>query len=171
MEDYEANLIWMIDYIQKQDPKTRILLITPPPCDPIRRSHFPTPNSRPIDRKIEFTKLYRDSCLKIGLDRKGVEVVDTWTVYLTESLECTSATTHDILIDGLHLDKKGNELLGQAILDKIIQVWPELNPMKTQSMIAWHDQLDLKNQPDTFFRFDRANLNPEEMMMRNDINV
>ena len=147
LEEFSNNLIGMVHMIQQFDSDIHIILITPPPVDPIRWSQC---KDKPIDRNIENTRKYRDICIQVA-QQLHVPCVDTWKVFLGPELECNSSTTKEILSDGLHFDKKGNELLARALIDLISKEWPDLISIKLPCKVAWHDQVDLENIHDSIF--------------------
>lgn len=118
--------------------KSRILLITPPPVDPERWCNHKSACTP--DRTIENTNLYKCACLEVGI-KMNVVVLDTWKLYLGDE-ECTRDTTREILVDGLHLDIKGNVMLADGIMDCIHANWPELKPDQLIEPVSWHDKID-----------------------------
>lgn len=87
--------------------------------------------------------LYRATCLEIGLEM-NVVTLDTWKLFLGDQA-CTPETTKDILVDGLHLDVRGNIMLADGIMECIKVHWPEILPDKLLEPIAWHDRVDPNN--------------------------
>ena len=114
---------------------SRILLITPPPVDPERWCQHKSASIP--DRSVSNTRLYKDACLDVGANR-NVVVLDTWKLYLGDE-ECTPVTVKNILVDGLHLDIKGNMMLADEILDCIKRNWPEL--FDILPAVVWHDKI------------------------------
>ena len=165
LPEYKQNLIEMVAQIKEHDHKTRVLLISPPPVDPGRWTGSRARIRDAPDRSVENTLKYRDACLEAGL-ASGTPVLDTWELFLGPDLICTPEKVKDILIDGLHLDSKGNRMLGEALLKTISKIWPDLDPEKIPSMVAWHDQIDKSKMPDTFFKFDRSTRNSSVVVMK-----
>jgi lysophospholipase L1-like esterase len=156
LADYKKNLSKMIDLVLQNDPHTRyyfksnyrILLITPPPVDPERWCNHK--GAATPDRSITNTNMYRSACLEIGMDKRVV-VLDTWKLFLGD-YECTPETTRELLVDGLHLDIKGNKLVAAGIMDCIKSNWPEILPEQLVEPVVWHDKVDPKNVAASLFR-------------------
>lgn len=124
----------------------RVLLITPPPVDPDR---WCTHKGACIpDRSVSNTKLYKSACLEIGMS-ESIPVLDTWKLFLGDK-DCTPETTKEILIDGLHLDIKGNTMLSDGIMECIKCLWPEILPDQLVEPVAWHDKVDPSNLKSLF---------------------
>ena len=94
------------------------------------------------------TNLYRLACLEIGKE-ESIPALDTWKLFLGDK-ECTPETTREILIDGLHLDIKGNMMLADGIMECIKCLWPEILPDRLVEPVAWHDKVDPSNLTSLF---------------------
>ncbi len=81
---------------------------------------------------------------------RNIVVLDTWKLFLGEK-ECTPVTTKDMLVDGLHLDIKGNILVAEGIMDCIKSNWPEILPHRLIEPVVWHDKIDPKNVAASLF--------------------
>ena len=123
-------------------------MITPPPVDPERWSSLKSASIP--DRSVSNTELYRHACLQVG-KIKTVHVLDSWYLFLGDA-ECTSESTRDILVDGLHFDVKGNRLLGEGIMNAIEQIWPDILPLSLDEPVAWHDKIDPNHLPESIFK-------------------
>ena len=85
LDRYKANLsklIWMVRSPDspRYSPDTRIILMTPPPCNTEQwgeRQASQTP-PRPNDRDFAVTRTYADAAREVGA-KEGVAVADTWT--------------------------------------------------------------------------------------------
>lgn len=93
-------------------PKTRILLISPPPVNTYqRRAELASRDPpRECDREFEFTQLYAEAVVKTGQE-EGVAVADIWTV-VWEAAGKDERALSTYLLDGLHLSAKGYEVRG-----------------------------------------------------------
>ncbi|KAJ3321430.1 hypothetical protein HDU76_014102 [Blyttiomyces sp. JEL0837] len=158
---YISNLREMLSVIRTQSPRTRVVVITPPPIDPTRWGAHCITKGRELDRAVENTKRYRDACLSVGNEMlksnewEGmIAVVDTWDVFLGKGkgdLPYNFDDVRDILSDGLHLASKGNMLLADALLDVIKTIWPEMDPEVLTARVPYHDQFDINGLPDSLF--------------------
>ena len=93
-------------------PKTRILLISPPPVNTHQRgaelgSRDPP---RACDREFNFTKLYAEAVINTAQE-EGVAAADVWTV-LWEAAGKDERALSAYLLDGVHLNSKGYEVWG-----------------------------------------------------------
>lgn len=93
-------------------PKTRILLISPPPVNTYQRvvdlgSRDPP---RKCDREFWFTKLYAEAVVKTALEEE-VAIADIWTVVWEAAGEDERSLSR-YLSDGIHLNAKGYEVRG-----------------------------------------------------------
>jgi hypothetical protein len=88
-------------------PKTRILLISPPPVNTYQRSAELVSRDPPreCDREFEFTKLYAEAVVKTAQE-EGVAVADIWAA-VWEAAGKEERALSEYLIDGLHLNAKG----------------------------------------------------------------
>ncbi|KAJ2497711.1 isoamyl acetate-hydrolyzing esterase [Coemansia sp. RSA 1972] len=126
-------------------PDTRIVFITPPAVGDRMIEDVARRNGYEPDRKNAVTKLYADAVKKVAKEH-DLSVVDIWTAI--EDLVCSSTSIdspdcktesnvaeHDVpteetntspfegyekyLLDGLHLNRNGNELLFRLIVSEI----------------------------------------------------
>jgi len=93
-------------------PKSRILLISPPPVNTYQRSAELASRDPPrkCDREFDFTKLYAEAVVKTARE-EGVAVADVWTL-LWDAAGKDEQALSAYLLDGLHLNKKGYEVWG-----------------------------------------------------------
>ena len=91
-------------------PKTRILLISPPPVNTYQRgADLASRNSpRKCDREFEFTKLYAEAVVKVAQE-EGVAAADVWSA-VWEAVGNDEQALREYLLDGLHLNAKGYEV-------------------------------------------------------------
>ncbi|KAJ2427207.1 isoamyl acetate-hydrolyzing esterase [Coemansia sp. RSA 2524] len=126
-------------------PDTRIVFITPPAVGDRMIEDVAGRNGYAPDRKNSVTKLYADAVKKVAR-KHDLPVVDIWTAIedlvhgsaSTDSPDCKTESNiaeHDVpteeasvspfegyekyLLDGLHLNRSGNELLFKLIVSEI----------------------------------------------------
>ncbi|KAF9650917.1 GDSL Lipase/Acylhydrolase [Thelephora ganbajun] len=150
LAQFIANLKHLITMVKSPSseyysPKTRILLISPPPVNTYQRSAELVSRDPPrnCDREFGFTKLYAEAVVKTAQE-EGAAVVDVWTV-LWEAAGKDERALSAYLLDGLHLNAKGYELAYNAINESIEQSYPEIHHQNLQYAIPRHDELDPSN--------------------------
>ena len=79
-------------------PRTRIILLTPPPFNPSQWS-------QPLNRTPEHTRKYAQGVKSVG-EELDVPVVDVWSL-LWEKAGEQEEGLRPFLTDGLHLTKEG----------------------------------------------------------------
>ena len=91
-------------------PKTRILLISPPPVNTYQRGAELASRDPPraCDRKFNYTKLYAQAVV-LAAQEEGVPVADVWTA-VWEAAGQDEQALSEYLSDGLHLNEKGYEV-------------------------------------------------------------
>ncbi|KAJ1744602.1 isoamyl acetate-hydrolyzing esterase, partial [Coemansia sp. RSA 1591] len=126
-------------------PDTRIVFITPPAVGDRMIEDVAGRNGYAPDRKNSVTKLYADAVKKVAR-KHDLPVVDIWTAIedlvhgsaSTDSPDCkteSNVAENDVpteeasvspfegyekyLLDGLHLNRSGNELLFKLIVSEI----------------------------------------------------
>ena len=109
----------------------KIVLIAPPPIGLIRG---------PMMRNKNVTETYRNVCIKVA-NSMGVSSLDTWSTF-------QKFKPMDVLIDGLHLNKKGNRLLAAALIDLIRKDFPELRKENLPVVaLDWKEaEIELKSE-------------------------
>lgn len=65
-----------------------------------------------------MTKTYRDACIAVA-EKEDVAILDTWDAF--KGIE-----PKEVLVDGLHLNKRGNTLVFEALLELIRSNFPAL---------------------------------------------
>jgi len=132
LDKFISNLKTMIEMVQSSDslyysPSTRIILITPPPVGAIQRAADLAARDPPLplDRLFETTRMYADGIRALALDKK-VAVADVWTS-LWEGVTQNEAALDEVLADGLHLNRKGYEIMYETLIKTISAVYPEVH--------------------------------------------
>ena len=106
-------------------PWTRIILLTPPPVQVIRREKILAERDPPreIDRSFDRTRAYAETVKEVGVTH-NISVVDAWTAIWTAAGQKESALT-PFLSDGLHLTDEGYAVrshLSQICTRRVIPV-------------------------------------------------
>ncbi|PVU92897.1 hypothetical protein BB561_003549 [Smittium simulii] len=167
LEEYKANLSEMIQMVT--DPKskyyskyTKIILITPPVvCDIMWEKRLKEFGVNTQNRSNTCAKIYSDAATQVGKNH-NVAVVNLWEAFnnriqqlfdtdidtsLNEdivgySLDKSSPTFgfDQLLSDGLHPNKAGNDLIIKEVMAAIEKNYPELCPENISFTIPlWHD--------------------------------
>lgn len=91
----------------RYSPKTRIILITPPPVNTFQRGADLASREPPLklDRDFDVTRQYAEAVKEVAT-REGVAVVDCWTL-LWEAAGKDERALSAYLYDGLHLNGAG----------------------------------------------------------------
>ncbi|EIW81976.1 SGNH hydrolase [Coniophora puteana RWD-64-598 SS2] len=107
------------DHNAAPDPATRMLLLTPPPPAPQvwNLAHFP--------RQIALTRAYAAEVRAVGRQR-GVPVVDVWAGLSVAAVG--EAYVARFLVDGLHLNREGYELVYNMVVHAIREHYPDMLP-------------------------------------------
>ncbi|KAG0226316.1 hypothetical protein BGW42_003775 [Actinomortierella wolfii] len=151
IERYERNLRALIDMVHSPSspyyaPWTKIIVIVPPVIDYDRWAQHRDSQGRPMDRTVDQTREYAIKCREVAQEYQAknkpkedgqpwyhqVDVIDTWNL-MNDQIRAGNKSLGDYLVDGLHLNSDGNELIYQE-LSKLIQTkysdWdPETMPM------------------------------------------
>ena len=131
LDEYRDNLRQIVQTIKSSgDGSTRILLITPPPCDAkawqesMERQGKAPMGAQP-NRESSVTAKYAAYCMSVG------EAMEVATLDL-HSLMCNAPDTdyRTLLEDGLHPNNAGEEHIFKLILGAIQRNFPELAPGK-----------------------------------------
>ncbi|KAN0076895.1 SGNH hydrolase-type esterase domain containing protein [Tylopilus felleus] len=130
---YKDNLVHLVNMIRSPtsayySPHTRIILITPPPVN----THQWT------DRIFEETKLYAEAAKEVGA-QVGVPVADVWTE-IWEAAGRDERACERYLLDGLHLNAAGYEIVFNSIMKIVGEKYPDIHPDKLQTVfIPWFE--------------------------------
>ncbi|KAJ2449477.1 isoamyl acetate-hydrolyzing esterase [Coemansia sp. RSA 2336] len=145
IEKFKDNLLYFASLLRDPDskhysPSTKILFITPPPVgDRMVRERARIDGERPFTRNAlarKYAQVVREVAGKVN-----APYVDLYTgiealIKRDRANTTTSADSHAVdfegydnyLVDGVHLNKLGNQLLYRMILLAIRKNWPELEP-------------------------------------------
>mmetsp|Transcript_138714 Transcript_138714/g.312276 ORF Transcript_138714/g.312276 Transcript_138714/m.312276 type:complete len:410 (-) Transcript_138714:116-1345(-) len=153
MDEYKENLVQLCAYFKRVIPKAKLVLITPPPVDPVGRmqwskQRFGPAFAGPLQHDHETAGRYAARCREVASE-VGAECVDLWTILQSH------ADWASLLSDGLHLSESGNGVVGKAVVAKLQTVATlEIKPCSatgslcnssTRSALAqclpWHDKI------------------------------
>jgi lysophospholipase L1-like esterase len=131
-------------------PDARVILITPPPVDPVRtKTEIYDMISHPrlvgLDRSDELVKQYARVTKEVG-DREGVPVIDAYTTIWAKAGGRDASLLRPFFADGLHLNAEGNkvrsssdmlkrpqalfvsQVVFELLMETISSQYPELKP-------------------------------------------
>ncbi|EDR10954.1 uncharacterized protein LACBIDRAFT_315990 [Laccaria bicolor S238N-H82] len=108
-------------------PTTRIILITPPPVDTYQRRADLESRNPPIalDRLFATTEAYAQAVKDVAAE-ENVAVVDVWGT-LWEAVGKEEKLLNKFLIDGLHLNEAGYQVVYDELIKTIAQMHPEVH--------------------------------------------
>ncbi|KAJ2480733.1 isoamyl acetate-hydrolyzing esterase [Coemansia sp. RSA 2131] len=145
LEQYQSNLHAIISLLR--DPasehyslKTRILIITPPPIGELMiQSYTPTFAADPFVFNNR-TRLFAEMAKQVAREA-NVPSIDLYSEIENRVREEQATGTwfsrydgyDNYLVDGVHLNNKGNMLLYNLILTTFKAVWPEMLPKSLPS--------------------------------------
>ncbi|OIV97138.1 hypothetical protein TanjilG_00167 [Lupinus angustifolius] len=115
LDEFKQNLHSIVSFIKKQWPTTVVLLITPPPIDEdgrIKHPYAENPEGLP-ERTNEAAGEYARACITVA-GECGIPVIDLWR----KMQQCPS-WRKDFLWDGLHLTRRGNQVVFEEVVKKL----------------------------------------------------
>ncbi|KAI8323500.1 SGNH hydrolase [Martensiomyces pterosporus] len=135
---FRENLRYFVSLIHDPDsdhyaPDTRILFVTPPTVGDKMYEDLAKRYGQKVKRKNEVTKMYAEA-VKAVAQESGLPCVDLWSAIETrvKKMDDKSPLAYEgydtYLIDGVHLNGNGNELLAKLAMNAIVNTWPELDP-------------------------------------------
>ncbi|KAJ3251739.1 hypothetical protein HK103_002084 [Boothiomyces macroporosus] len=146
LERFKQNLN---EIASKIIPRSRLLLVTPPPIDGPRWAASGV--NRRLDRTMEGTIRYRNTVLELGQELK-VPVLDVWKAFLGPSGEFNQLKMDKLFFDGLHFDIEGNQTFYKALVQEITTNWPELNTEALVPPLALWDAVNPKDIPNSLYQ-------------------
>ncbi|OLY77617.1 Isoamyl acetate-hydrolyzing esterase 1-like protein [Smittium mucronatum] len=151
LEDYKDNLKSMIDLIKEPNsknysPLSNILLISPPPISECMWEKELLNFGVSLNKSNSLTKKYAQVTVEVGKEKK-IPTIDLWNIFMddisysrslkfgtpqldnieAQNFEDASYGFKDLLIDGLHLSKTGNDRLFELVVEKISECFPDIN--------------------------------------------
>ncbi|EIN07809.1 SGNH hydrolase [Punctularia strigosozonata HHB-11173 SS5] len=150
IEEFRANLEELVDVVRNPEskyysPVTKIILITPPPVNTHQWGAFQASKvpPQPLDRDFEVTKAYAQAVRDVGA-ALSVPVADVWTPVWKAAGESEEALKA-YLIDGLHLNADGYDIVYGTLLETIASNYPELGPERLSPVFPFTDEIDHNN--------------------------
>ena len=127
LNHYIRNLEEMIHVMKRELPSVSIVLITPPPIDEVKLSRRNENLGKQIviDRSNERTFEYVSAVIDVG-QRYNLPVLNIF-----EACEGRSSRREDYLVDGLHLNERGNLKLFEELLAIISKFYPKFDELQT----------------------------------------
>ncbi|ETV74016.1 hypothetical protein H257_11332 [Aphanomyces astaci] len=109
LPEFQANLRALVELLRQWFPSSKVLLLTPPPIS----------DTRTCGRRNDLARTYAAASVAVGT-ALDIPVVDLWTL-LQEDRD-------SYLVDGLHLNAKGNMAVYNSLTQHIASLWPHLSP-------------------------------------------
>ncbi|KAH8703772.1 GDSL Lipase/Acylhydrolase family protein [Talaromyces proteolyticus] len=148
VDEYKANLEYIITHPSTRQQNPNIIVVTPPPICEHQQKQLDIQKGFPfLRRRAENTKKYAEACLDVA-SRMNVVGVDIWSAFMREagweqgralkgSLEVQkNEVLQSLLYDGLHLSADGYRLLYREVRDVIHQSFPNQTPEKLPMVFA-----------------------------------
>ena len=165
LERFRSNIKEIVSSIRNNLGKDiSIILITPPPvCHDARlkfqKEKYKDKATGKLERTLELSGQYANALAEVG-DELSLPVLDLWT-----KMQESSQPWQKYLSDGLHLSAAGNKFVGEALIDLIDDMMPELavTPCRytgnmnssSRSLVSkiapWHDEIN-HLEPEKSFR-------------------
>ena len=164
LEEYKSNIKEIVSLSRSNfGEDVSIILISPPPvCHDGRlryqKERYKEKATGELERTLELSGKYAKGANEVA-EEMGLHFLDLWT-----KMQLTS-TWRGFLSDGLHLSASGNKFVGEALIELIDRVMPDLSvrPCPETGNInsssecwemrrigPWHDEIDHR-QPDKSF--------------------
>ncbi|RXW21130.1 hypothetical protein EST38_g4727 [Candolleomyces aberdarensis] len=131
IEKFEANIRRMIELVHSPtspyySPDTRIVLITAPPINTLKRKADLESRDPPLalDRLFDTTRQYAEVVKTIG-EELNLGVVDVWTL-LWNGAGQVETGLDKFSGDGLHLNGAGYEVVYDALIKVIAEKYPDV---------------------------------------------
>eukprot|EP00602_Paraphysomonas_sp_CaronLab_P002443 CAMPEP_0185037086 /NCGR_PEP_ID=MMETSP1103-20130426/31005_1 /TAXON_ID=36769 /ORGANISM="Paraphysomonas bandaiensis, Strain Caron Lab Isolate" /LENGTH=245 /DNA_ID=CAMNT_0027574897 /DNA_START=50 /DNA_END=787 /DNA_ORIENTATION=+ len=136
LQEYESNLRSMVASVKERLPATDIIIITPPPIyeEKLKVFNMEKGKGSVVDRFNDRTYRYVEAAEKVGREFT-LPVVNAW-----KGMEGDSELRKDYLIDGIHLNEKGNKQLFSLIVNKVNSYYPYWTPTEMNMHLPpWQD--------------------------------
>lgn len=96
---------------------------------------------RPVDRSLENTFAYAQVVKEIG-EKLKVPVLDLWSLFPSPD-----SGLNKYFVDGLHFSAIANQCVGEAVVRKICEEWPEdLHPTRMKQPFVEWQEINLESQ-------------------------
>ncbi|ORY90040.1 SGNH hydrolase [Syncephalastrum racemosum] len=128
LDAFERNLTEMITLATDPNssyynPTLRLILVTPPPINEPQWRRRCEDQGDPLNRTAEAASRYAEVVRKVGA-ANNVPVCDLWQRLMDRG----QGHLQDFLLDGLHLNAQGNELMYELLMETIHTHYPEMDP-------------------------------------------
>jgi len=151
LAQFIANLKHLITMVRSPSsdyysPKTRILLVSPPPVNTHQRRTELASRTPPraCDREFSITQQYAEAVVRTA-EEEGVAIADVWTT-IWRAAGQNERALNGYLLDGVHLNARGYEFAYNVINESIRQSYPEIyHDNLDHYVIPRHDEVDLDN--------------------------
>jgi lysophospholipase L1-like esterase len=145
LEKYAQNLrdILTDPILKEHNPDIKLLLLTPPPVCAWRWGDRDRREGREPQHTAELTALYAAKAKSVA-SSLSIPYIDLWTGFLHaagwKEGDPLLGSTHvpksdklgELLADGLHFTAGGNRLCFRLVLDKIKEVYLDLDPERME---------------------------------------
>lgn len=118
VDEYSTNLLAIVERLRVKAPAANLVLITPPPVDDDRRRSL---NDGKLDRSNEQAGIYAAACIARA-EQANVTVLDLYSFFNSMAEDERNAC----LVDGLHLNAKGNQLMQQQLVATVKDAFSDL---------------------------------------------
>ncbi|TPP59226.1 Isoamyl acetate-hydrolyzing esterase [Fasciola gigantica] len=109
VDEYEANLIWMVRYIQNMGVlPDRIMLVSLPPVDEAKWGAHQLSEGKPLTRELKNYPIYVKACAQASLST-GAHFLNLHDAMIAQQ------NWMDMLSDGLHFSRKGSEFVAHIL--------------------------------------------------------
>lgn len=170
LEEYKSNIKEIVALSRTHfGDDVNIILISPPPvCHDGRlryqQARYKDKATGKLERTLELSGKYAEGVKEVA-DELDLPLLDLWTKMQFTSSGEERSNWRQFLSDGLHLSASGNKFVGEALMNLIDQLLPDLSVRpcphtgiinssshcpEMQKIGPWHDEIDHK-QPDKAF--------------------
>ena len=170
LDQYKSNLKDIVSLIRSNFGKdVNIILITPPPvCHngriKFQKERYKDKATGELERTLELSGKYAEGAKEVA-NELNLSCLDLWTKMQFTSEGVGRWCWRDFLSDGLHLSHAGNKFVGEALVDLIDELLPNLSvkpcPITKninssseckamQRIASWHDEIDHKDPKKSF---------------------
>lgn len=170
VERYKSNIKEIASLARKNlSEDVSIILIAPPPvCHDARlkfqKEKYKDKATGKLERTLELSGQYAKAMTEVAKELE-LPCLDVWTMMQDSSYN--SQPWQEYLSDGLHLSAAGNKFVGEALIDLINDLLPELavtpcahtgninssskSSISMKRIAPWHDEID-HLQPEKSFK-------------------
>lgn len=138
--DFVQSMNQILDHAHATSPGTKIMLLTPPPFSAAYREADLASRSPPLklDRSFEHTRAYGEAIKELGKARQ-IPVLDVFR-HIWEDAGKSEDKMMEYFTDGLHLNRRGYEIVYREMIGLIQESYSELDPEKMEYIfVPWKD--------------------------------